>query len=71
VILGERDPHQRRRISERVPQYRAMFGEDHVLILPGAHWLQYDRPAEFSAALRQIVGRVQAPQPLRAVGSDR
>jgi hypothetical protein len=48
-----------------------MFGEDHVLILPGAHWLQYDRPAEFSAALRQIVGRVQAPQPLRAVGSDR
>lgn len=54
VLLGASDPHQRQRIGERVPQYRAMFGEDHVLILPGAHWLQYDRPAEFAAAIRRV-----------------
>ena len=70
VILGEQDPHQRRRIDERVPQYRAMFGENHVLTLPGAHWLQYDRPTEFAAALRLVAARADALGPTPVKGSD-
>jgi 2-hydroxy-6-oxonona-2,4-dienedioate hydrolase len=55
VILGDRDPHQRSRLAERVPQYRDLFGNDHVQVLSGAHWLQYDAPDQFAVALDAIV----------------
>ncbi|MEN9776052.1 MAG: hypothetical protein RL322_3122 [Pseudomonadota bacterium] len=69
VILGERDPHQRSRMNERVPQYRSMFGEDHVVLLPGAHWLQYDCPDAFADTARGMLGRWA--NPMRAQAADR
>lgn len=55
VLLGERDPHQRSRLATRVPQYRAILGENNVQVLPGAHWLQYDCPDAFAEAIEGIV----------------
>lgn len=61
VILGERDPHQRSRMNERVPQYRAMFGDAHVALLPGAHWLQYDCPDAFADTALAMLDRWAKP----------
>jgi pimeloyl-ACP methyl ester carboxylesterase len=54
ILLGERDPHQRSQLPVRVPQYREILGENNVSVLPGAHWLQYDCPGAFEAAIRGI-----------------
>ncbi len=62
VLLGERDPHQRSRLADRVAQYRSMFGDNNVKILPGAHWLQRDCSEAFAQALRDIVAALGASQ---------
>ena len=62
VLLGEYDPHQRSRLAVRVPQYKSMFGDDNVQVLPGAHWLQRDCPDAFAQAMRDIVAAIGPPQ---------
>jgi pimeloyl-ACP methyl ester carboxylesterase len=63
ILLGERDPHQRSQLAVRVPQYRAILGEDNVSVLPGAHWLQYDCPGAFEAAIRSIAQALEPAPP--------
>jgi len=62
VLLGERDPHQRSRLAARVTQYRSMFGDNNVKVLPGAHWLQRDCPQAFAQAMRDILAALGASQ---------
>jgi 2-hydroxy-6-oxonona-2,4-dienedioate hydrolase len=62
VVLGERDPHQRAALATRLPQYQSMFGENNVVVLPGAHWLQYDCPEAFATTLRGIAATLSEAQ---------
>lgn len=56
LVLGERDPHQRASLVERLAQYRQTLGSDRVHVVPrAAHWLQRDCPDAFEKIMRAVV----------------
>ena len=56
LLLGGRDPHQRSALTERVPQYRSLVGEDRVhLVEPAAHWLAFEYPDRVVEVVRVLL----------------